>query len=159
MPDVSNVERLLNDVGTWARSESDVRAIALVGSWARGTAHDNSDVDLVVLTRSPDRLVRETAWTQCVGTPAAVVTEDWGAITSVRVRYSTGEEVEYGIGSVGWASTSSIDHGTRSVISDGVVTLYDPDHLLAELRASIAASRRSRRNRRRLRPGVSESLA
>jgi uncharacterized protein len=80
----------------------------------------------------------KTTWTSCVGASTAVDIEDWGAITSVRVHYSSGEEVEYGVGAVGWARTSPIDPGTRGVICDGVVKLYDPDGLIADLEASVA---------------------
>jgi hypothetical protein len=137
--DAPDVERLLKSVVSWAQSADDVRAVALVGSWARGAARQGSDIDLIVLSRTPDDLVAGTSWIECVDTPnTAVGIQEWGAIRSVRVQYASGLEVEYGIGSLGWAHTSPVDSGTRRVVSDGMVNLYDPDGLVARLEAAAA---------------------
>ena len=37
----------------WTEAEPSWRALALVGSWARGVAREDSDLDLVVLTDQP----------------------------------------------------------------------------------------------------------
>jgi uncharacterized protein len=42
----------------WALDRPDVRAVGMVGSWARGDARPDSDVDLVVLADDPARLRR-----------------------------------------------------------------------------------------------------
>jgi hypothetical protein len=136
---LSALQPLLDHVVSWAQSVPDVRAIALVGSWARGEERADSDIDLIVLVRSPDVLVADTSWTSCVGTPTRVGVEDWGTIRSVRVRYADGREVEFGIGSMAWAETSPVDAGTRRVVRDGFVTLYDPERLLRKLEKSLAA--------------------
>jgi tRNA nucleotidyltransferase (CCA-adding enzyme) len=47
------VDRLLERAAALARARDDVRAAALVGSWARGAATAASDVDLVVLVDDP----------------------------------------------------------------------------------------------------------
>jgi len=137
--DLSPVQPLLDRVVSWARLVSDVRAIALVGSWARGEARADSDVDLIILVRTPDVLVADTGWTTCAGVPTTTGVEDWGEIRSVRVRYAEGDEVEFGIGSLSWAETSPVDPGTRRVVEDGFVPLYDPERLLARLEQTVAA--------------------
>ena len=43
------------------RPGPDICGLALVGSWARGTARADSDVDLVVLTSHPDRYLADAA--------------------------------------------------------------------------------------------------
>jgi uncharacterized protein len=100
---LSELQPLLDHVVSWAESVPEVRAIALAGSWARGEARADSDVDLIVLAQSPEALVSDTSWTACVGPPTLVTVEEWGAVRSVRVRYANGEEVEFGIGPVEWA--------------------------------------------------------
>ena len=44
---------------SWARTQSDIEAVALVGSYAREAAVEDSDVDLVILTADPDRFLRD----------------------------------------------------------------------------------------------------
>jgi hypothetical protein len=50
--------------------------------------------------------------------------EDWGRVTSLRVWYADGLEVEFGIADRSWAS-APLDVGTRRVIEDGLVVLFD----------------------------------
>jgi hypothetical protein len=122
--DLSELQPMHDRVVSWAESVPEVRAIALVGSWARGEARADSDVDLIVLALSPETLVSDTSWTAFVGPSTLVTVEEWGAISSVRVRYANGQEVEFGIGSVAWAETSPVDPGTRRVVGHGFLPLH-----------------------------------
>jgi predicted nucleotidyltransferase len=55
-------EAFLAQVTAWAAAQRDIVAVALVGSHARGTARPGSDVDLVILTATPERFLADTAW-------------------------------------------------------------------------------------------------
>ena len=113
----------------WARGREDVAAVALVGSWARGTAREDSDVDLVVLTDTDDE-----GWIGELVPGAELVRRgNWGAIEERRVRLPSGLEVEIGIGRPSWASTDPLDDGTRRVVEAGFRPLHDPRGLLAAL--------------------------
>ena len=46
----SEVDAIINAITCWAIERDDIRAIALVGSWARGNPRQTSDVDLLFLT-------------------------------------------------------------------------------------------------------------
>jgi predicted nucleotidyltransferase len=126
------VRELIQRVQGWARSRDDVRALALVGSWVRGTARRDSDVDLVVLTDHPDAFTDDDDWVRAFN-GRLEKTGDWGAIVERRVRLTTGLEVEFGIGQATWASTDPVDAGTRRVVTDGMTILHDPEGLLAKL--------------------------
>lgn len=126
----------LEAVRLWAASAAGVRAVALVGSYAAGRARAGSDVDLVVLCDDPDRLLSDRAWLGRFGAVAGVTREDWGAITSLRVRYATGPEVEWGLGRASWAAVAPLDAGTARVVADGFRPLHDPEGLLASLLAA-----------------------
>jgi len=56
--------------------------------------------------------------------------EDWGKVTSLRVWYEGGEEVEFGITTPEWVP-HPIDEGTWKVISDGIRILFDRHDYLA----------------------------
>lgn len=56
------VERLLLDITTWARSADNIRALVLVGSYARGTARMGSDVDLIVVSDNAEGYLVDGAW-------------------------------------------------------------------------------------------------
>ena len=74
-----------------------MQAMALVGSYARGPARDDSEIDLVLLTGRPQRYLENSKWIECFGVVKKSQTEDYGKSTSIRVWYQNGAEVEYGI--------------------------------------------------------------
>ncbi|HWX95679.1 MAG TPA: nucleotidyltransferase domain-containing protein [Solirubrobacteraceae bacterium] len=127
------VQRLLTVTVEWASRRSDVRGVALVGSWARGTAEMGSDVDLVVLTFHVDRYAADEEWTRDLGAEAILRTAAWGAVTERRVRAASGLEIELNLAPPHWAAIYPIDPGTRSVVAGGMRVLHDPDGLLRAL--------------------------
>jgi predicted nucleotidyltransferase len=127
----SVVEALIDSVAAWAMSRTDVRALALVGSRARGDARPDSDVDFVVLVERPEDLLRDTAWVGNFGQVSRLSVEDWGRVTAVRAWYANGVEVEFGLATTEWATNA--DAGTSRVLSDGVRVLIDRDGNLARL--------------------------
>jgi predicted nucleotidyltransferase len=114
----------------WASDQADVQAIALVGSYARDAARDDSDIDLVILTDKPDKYLDDIKWTERFGTIERHQTEDYGKLTSVRIWYQNGPQVEYGITTADWAATP-LDSGTREVISNGMIVLFERGILLS----------------------------
>jgi predicted nucleotidyltransferase len=118
------VARLILDVQTWASARPDVLGVALVGSYARGAAKPDSDVDLVVLCEHPRAYLEDESWIWKFGTPARMAREDWGRVTAIRVWFVGGLEAEIGIADRAWAS-APLDAGTRKLIEDGFVVLYD----------------------------------
>lgn len=129
------VEAVLGRLTRWAAERRDVRGLALVGSWARGTPTADSDVDVVLLTDSPSSYVDHDDWLAHVGGARLLKTANWGAITERRFAMRSGLEVELGVGAPAWASVNPVDDGTRQVISDAMRILYDPEGLLGRLAA------------------------
>jgi predicted nucleotidyltransferase len=116
---------------------SDVRAVALVGSHARGASRSDSDVDLVVLADEPTRYIESTGWISALGGLSVIRTRRWGVLTERRLITENGVELDVGVVTPDWAATDPIDDGTRRVATDGLVALYDPDGLLAALLAAL----------------------
>jgi len=111
-------------VQAWAAVRPDVLGVALVGSHAREAAKPDSDVDLVIVCESPSAYLENEDWIKAFGAPERTAREDWGRVTSVRVWYADGLEVEFGIADRGWGS-APLEDGTRGVIENGCVVLYD----------------------------------
>lgn len=126
------VARLIHDVQAWAETRRDVLGVALVGSHARQAARPGSDVDLVIVCESPSAYLENAAWIGAFGRPLRTDREDWGRVTSVRVRYAGGLEVEFGIADAAWAE-APLDEGTRRVVKDGCIVLFDRGGVLAGL--------------------------
>ena len=120
------LQHFLAAIKAWAEDQPDIQGVLLVGSHARGTARPDSDVDLVVLTTSPERYLDSISFAEKFGPVSKWAKEDWGAVTSMRVWYQHGLEVEYGIALPAWAALP-LDPGTHQVISDGMQIIFDRD--------------------------------
>ena len=130
---IKNIEHIrdfLDTFVTWASAQPDIQAIALVGSYARGEARDDSDIDLVILTDQSQKYRKDLKWIEGFGTVEKHQIEDYGNLTSLRVWYLDGKEVEYGITTPDWAATP-LDSGTREVIRGGMIVLFERRDLLS----------------------------
>ena len=135
----------LSSFVAWARSRRDVTAVALVGSWATGTARPGSDVDLVVVVADPAVYLEDDAWLRALGPLRSVQDEDWGLVRSRRARYEGGLEVEFGLTTERWLSSDPPDAGTAGVIAGGARVLVDRTGDLGRLVARVGyGGRRSR---------------
>jgi predicted nucleotidyltransferase len=127
---VASVDELLNWIADWGRSDSRITAVILVGSHARGAATPTSDVDLVILTDDPPRLLGEHEWARSLGSVRRWQDEDWGVVRSRRVWYADGLEVEFGFALPAWLA-EPLDEGTRNVVQRGFRVVYDPTGTVA----------------------------
>ncbi len=130
MKTIIDIRDFINIFVEWASAQPDVQAIALVGSYARGAARVDSDVDLVILTDQPQKYLEDTTWPARLGVIEKYQSEDYGKLVSLRVWYSDGYEVEYGITTPYWAATP-LDPGTQQVINDGMILLFERGDLLS----------------------------
>ena len=132
--------QVISDVAAWAKHNEDVRAVALVGSYARGAERMASDVDLLVLSDTPESL-EDAAWFRQLRPGARLIrSEAWGPVCERRFRLASGLIVELGIAPSSWAEVP-LDPGTRRVLSDGYRVLFDTSLLE---RAGATVTDRSR---------------
>lgn len=130
MRNIEHIRDFLNLFVTWTSEQPDVQAVGLVGSYARGDAQEESDIDLVILTDYPQKYLEGTEWTERFGTLEKHQIEEYGELTSLRVWYRDGHEVEYGITTPDWAA-NPLDEGTREVIEGGMNVLFERGDLLS----------------------------
>jgi uncharacterized protein len=136
---------LLSDaLRAWARPRADIVGVALVGSYARGSAGPESDVDFVVLTTAPASY-RNGDWPRQIEWPAGddVRTEwsdvSYGALWARHLEFASGTRVEVGFAAPTWAQIAPVDPGTSAVVRAGCIVLWDPLGLLAALRRVVDA--------------------
>jgi uncharacterized protein len=126
----------------WVNAQASLRALAIVGSWARGDARPDSDLDLLALTNdigswatSAERLCDpELGLTE--QTIATAQSEVHGVARSWRMLLGT-SVVELTFADTSWANACPIDWGTWRVLSGGVKVLVDKDGLLEALLRAV----------------------
>jgi uncharacterized protein len=137
------IKLILEQVAWWAACRADIAAVVLVGSWARGAARVDSDVDLMILTNSPTVFRQDETWINEIRwTSIDVEIDDWedkdyGAVWSRHIYLNDETEIEFSFGFLSWASIEPVDAGTFRVISDGCQILYDPEGLLRKLISAV----------------------
>ena len=124
---------VLDRAVSWARGQPDIRAIAVVGSYARERQSLDSDLDLLLLTTSPNIYTVDDGWIAKLDAGELIASREWGAVTERRLSGIEGIEIDIGIAQPRWASTCPVDPGTHKVVRDGLRILYDPDRLLEQL--------------------------
>jgi uncharacterized protein len=133
----ARIEQVLSSIAGWARSRSDILALALVGSRARGAARQDSDIDLIVLAAEPQMFRCNGHWLAEIAWINAHVASwhdaDYGSAWSRHVALNTDNEIEFTFCKPSWAATDPIDAGTAGVLSGGCCVLVDKTKLLENL--------------------------
>lgn len=114
----------------WATKRKDIRATALVGSYAREELEKDSDVDLVIITETPQKYISNTEWTRVFGKPITKKVEEYSKLTSLRIWYENGLEIEYGFATRDWTTTLKKDDLKR-IKEDGLRVLFEKEVLLS----------------------------
>ena len=131
------VSTFLEAFKRWASAQTDVKAIALTGSYARDSATEDSDLDLLILVIDVDRYFNDRAWVSLFGEATESLVEQRGEVTSLRTFYSGGLEVEYGFTTLKWAERP-MDAVSLRVVSAGMEILYDPQDILGTVQRELS---------------------
>jgi predicted nucleotidyltransferase len=135
----AGADAIVRAVAAWARTRRDIRAMALVGSWARGNPHRRSDIDLVLLSDRAAEYRRRRKWLAEIdfeGAGYRVQSSQnarYGAVWSRHVTLVPSAKVELTFAKRSWARTDPVDPGTRGIVMDAFRTIVDKDRLLAAL--------------------------
>jgi len=134
-----DAHELVARVSEWSRRDDRVIAAGVCGSYARGDARPDSDIDFCILTRDTNSLLQDRSWVLCFGSNARVIgaVEDYKLVQSIRVFYGA-TEAEFGITDQAWMDLP-IDRETAGVMNNGLRILYDPAGRL-ERAVAFAAS-------------------
>ena len=134
----AEAQTLTRAVAAWMRDVPDLRALAPAGSWARGDARADSDLDLLILAEQPAQYRSSQQWLHQIVLPEPfrVISARgavYGVVWSCHVALDPAAELELGFGALNWAATDPIDAGSRGVIQGGFRIVVDKDGLLQRI--------------------------
>jgi predicted nucleotidyltransferase len=128
----ARVDGFLFEFKRWAATEDRIHAVALIGSHARRSETEASNVDLIVVVSPPNIYLEYRQWTSLFGNVVREQTEFYGKCTSLRIWYGEGMEVQYGFVDESWAAPP-VDERTRRIVSDGINVMFERKPLLSLL--------------------------
>lgn len=129
-------EEFISKLKEYAENSSHIESVLIVGSYARATNKENSDIDIIIITSNKSEMVTDQLFTQAFGEVYKQQTEYYGACTSIRVWYGDGKEVEFGIVEPSWISIP-LDSGTIKVLSDGYKLIVDKKKYFEKLEIEL----------------------
>jgi len=126
-------EQFVQNLEAFAAAEASIEAVVIVGSWANGTAKPESDIDVIMVTSSTDRLLSEYTWVYKFGRSLSSDEEDYDLVHVLRAFYDGGMEVEFGITTEAWLADDQLK-ATGKILDTGCKVVYDPKNLIAAFR-------------------------
>lgn len=134
---------IVSAVSSWAIKRSDMRAMALVGSWARGNQGQVSDIDLLLLSDCAHEYWQSPEWLTEIDFRdsgyrlSSSESTNYGVVWSRHMHLLPPAEVELTFAECCWAQTEPVDSGTRSVVKDAFKIIFDKDRMLSKLVAAV----------------------
>jgi hypothetical protein len=140
---LAEANAVVSAVSSWAIKRGDIRAMALVGSWARGNQGQVSDIDLLLLSDRAHEYRHSQEWLTEIdfqGTGYRLNSSEsanYGVAWSRHMHLLPAAEVELTFAEYCWAQTEPVDGGTRSVVKDAFQIIFDKDGILSKLVAAV----------------------
>ncbi len=129
------IKKFIDTLKEFAASNDDIECIIVVGSYARGTYTEMSDLDLCIITTNKFERVAKPDFVALFGDYKKLQIEYYGACTSIRVWYKDGLEVEFGLVEPSWIQ-QPLDSGTYQVLCGGYKVITDKKHYFKNLKLS-----------------------
>ncbi|MDF2606858.1 MAG: Nucleotidyltransferase domain [Bacillales bacterium] len=117
----------------WAEQQSHIKGVAIVGSFARGDFHSNSDVDLTIISTNKVHTLESIKKDFIFCGIHNFALEEWGILTSLRILYDNGVEVEYGVVTDQWVN-EPLDEGTKNVVKNGFKIICEEENIFNTIR-------------------------
>ncbi|TCZ79368.1 nucleotidyltransferase domain-containing protein [Paenibacillus albiflavus] len=133
---MNNFNEFISDFRVWVYEQSLIIGVALVGSYARGDYKIDSDVDIVIITKDKNLTLEAIENNFIYDRPIQTKREEWGIVTSLRVYYSCGLEVEFGVVGEEWVK-EPLDQGTVGVITNGFSIVIDKENVFESINKKL----------------------
>jgi predicted nucleotidyltransferase len=124
---------LLKNFKEWSEQQTHIKGVAVVGSIARGDFHSNSDVDLTIISTNKDLTLEIIKNQFNTGNIESSTLEEWGILTSLRIFYGNGLEVEFGVVTDQWVK-EPLEEGTKNVVINGFKVVTEKEDIFYSVR-------------------------
>lgn len=122
-------DSFLKELKEWSNHhQSFIKGVAVVGSYARGDFHSESDVDLIIIGPNKELILKIILDEFIYEEMNSYQFEEWGILTSLRILYINHLEVEFGVVTESWIN-EPLDEGTKEVVKNGFRIVLDKENI------------------------------
>lgn len=121
----------------WADARPDIVGAAVTGSWARGVARPDSDLDIMVVANDIAGYLTWTGWLGELGKPATISREPNNPWPALRVFFGDGPEVDFSLTTPAWLEAIVPGSAPAWLSPASFQIVHDPEQLLAALLARL----------------------
>src|ERR1700761_1375019 len=114
-----DIQNILTQILHWAKSQDDIKGVALIGSYARDMAKNNSDIDLVLVVKNYKNYLHDLSWLNHFGIVQNVTQMNDSKMTSLQVDYLNSYPIEFCITTSAWTKIPP-DRSSVELILNGI---------------------------------------
>ncbi|WP_053375902.1 hypothetical protein [Paenibacillus sp. FJAT-27812] len=124
--------KLMYEFVKWAGEQSHIAGIALVGPCADDENEEDSNLSFLLISDKKTKTL-EAILHQFPFEPIEQATkEEWGLLTSFRIEYASGMEVEYGVAGEEWLRLP-LDQEMGDTVMKGFKVIWDREELFVQI--------------------------
>jgi len=125
------IYQLQEKILSWAKHENNIKAVAMIGSYARNNPEKDSDVDFIILTNTPGYYIKNANWLNYFGEVKEFEIAFYGNVTSLHARYIDFPKVEFSFTDENWIAIPP-HQDTLRIIMNGMKVIYDKKNLFSQ---------------------------
>ena len=132
--DQQDIDDIVATIARWGLDEPKIQAVWIYGSWARGTAKPDSDLDVILFCNAPQEWRNETSWAlrpewNGIGLRVSGWSDVGGFDSrwSRSIRFQTGAEIEFTVVDTDWATTAPYPEELLNDVSQSFHVVFDRD--------------------------------
>ena len=119
-------------VELWMKKNKKVEGALLIGSYAKGTQREDSDVDFIIIVEDPTEWIEKSKWVKEFGAVVSMNQENYEDVLALRVYFQDDVELEFGFVTKEWL-TKPYKEATQEALSGGYKILVDNNGILNHL--------------------------
>jgi Predicted nucleotidyltransferases len=136
------LQQIIPAILEWGRLREEITGVALTGSYARGEAREDSDIDLLIFAENP-KTFGQTGWIKDINWNKINLefrsSNDgfYGNNQFIQFLFTSGLEIEFIFPDREWLNDAPLKPETIYILKKGFVILYDRGQKLKQLQQKL----------------------
>jgi len=136
------LQKIIPAILEWTTLREEITGVALTGSYARGEAREDSDIDLLVFVKDPEtfgqtRWIKNINWSKINLEFRSSNDGYYRSNRFTQIFFTNGLEIEFIFPDREWLSDAPLKPDNVHILKKGFVILYDREQKLKQLQRKL----------------------